>query len=249
MRREPTHPLAEHPLDRLDTKVPSCAFPLSGRGYLMTALLESSLRQCAPYVRGKLLDVGCGHRPYEKTYFSAAESYLGTDYLTDRSRPDIVASALDLPFDANTFDTVTSTEVLEHLVDPLRALTEMHRVLKPDGYLILSVPMHWPRHEQPYDYWRFTYDGLLHLLQESRFEVVRLFNRGRSYIFLGQVVQHIQPIPFAWFSALINRFSLWCDRHLKHDLVTLGWTVVARPVDRDKGESAAARSVKEPSNG
>lgn len=243
MPRESTHPLAEHPLDHIRGKIPNCAFPVSNRGYLMTLLLEASLIQCASYVRGRLLDVGCGRRPYEKTYFSNAESYLGTDYLTDRSKPDVVASAEKLPFDGQSFDTVTSTEVLEHVPDPLRALKEMHRVLKPEGYLILSVPMHWPRHEQPYDYWRFTYDGLLHLLHESDFKLVRLFNRGRSYAFLGQVLQHIQPVPSDWFSAFINRFALWCDCHLNHDLVTLGWTVVARPAGPSTTESRAGESA------
>ena len=206
-----------------------CSVPMDNRGYLVAVMLEASLRLCAPYVNGKLLDVGCGRRPYEKTYFAKADSYLGTDYLTDRSLPDVVASALDLPFEDGSFDTVTSTEVLEHVPDPLRALKEMHRVLRQDGVLIITVPMHWPRHEVPYDFWRFTYDGLLHLLEESNFQVIRLFNRGRSYAYLGQVVQHIQPIPFSWFSWLVNRFFLWCDLHLRHDAVTLGWTVVARP--------------------
>ncbi len=136
---------------------------------------------------------------------------------------------MELPFENCSFDTVTSTEVLEHVPDPLRALKEMRRVLRPSGVLIVSVPMHWPRHETPYDFWRFPYDGLLHLLVESDFEVERLFNRGRSYAYLGQVLQHIQPIPFDWFSAILNRFFLWCDRYLRHDALTLGWTVVARP--------------------
>lgn len=225
----------------MDQVVPPCAFRPSDRSYLMIVLLEASLRLCAPYVRGKLLDVGCGRRPYEKSYFAKADSYIGADYLTDRSAPDVVASAMDLPFNDDTFDTVTSTEVLEHVPDPLRALKEMHRVLKPNGVLIITVPMYWPRHEPPYDFWRFTYDGLLHLLNESNFEVVRLFNRGRSYAFLGQVVQHIQPVPFRWFSWLANRFFLWCDLHLHHDVITLGWTVVARPARATSAEAGAPR--------
>ncbi len=240
MPRQPTHPLAEHPLDCLGGKVPDCSYPQTNRGYLTMVMLEASLRLSAPYVRGKLLDVGCGRKPYQKTYFANAESYLGTDYLTDRSTPDIVASATELPLPDCHFDTVVSTEVLEHLPEPLRALREMHRVLKPDGHLILSAPMHWPRHDLPYDFYRYTYDGLLHLLKESDFEVVRLFNRGRAYAFLGQVVQHIQPVPYHWFSFLLNRFFLWCDLHLQQDVITLGWTVIARPID----SSSAVRSVE-----
>jgi SAM-dependent methyltransferase len=190
-------------------------------------LLESSLQRCAPFIKGELLDVGCGNRPYEKTYFAGAKSYLGSDYLSERSRPDVVCSALDLPFPENRFDTVVSTEVLEHVPDPLRALKEMRRVVKPGGHVIVSTPMYWPRHEVPYDYFRYPYDGLLHLLKESGLELVQLYNRGRSYAFLGQVIQGIHPISARPVNYVINAFFLWCDRHLRHDAITMGWTVVA----------------------
>jgi SAM-dependent methyltransferase len=191
-------------------------------------MLENSLRQCQPFITGKLLDVGCGNRPYEKTFFSGAAQYIGCDYLSDRSKPDVICSALDLTFPDNSFDTVVSTEVLEHVPDPQRAIREMYRVVKPGGYVILSTPQYWPRHEVPYDYFRYPYDGILHLFKEGGFETQKVFNRGRSYAYLGQVIQHIQPVAFKAFRWLLNRFFLWCDRHLKQDTLTLGWTIVAR---------------------
>jgi SAM-dependent methyltransferase len=227
MPRIATHPLAGHPLDGLRDK-PQCSLPSWHRTYLATLMLENSLRRCVTFVKGTVLDVGCGGRPYEKTFFAAATKYIGTDYLSDRSRPDIISFASQLPFQAEAFDTVVSTEVLEHVPDPQRALNEMQRVLKPGSYLILSAPMYWPRHEVPYDFFRYPYDGLLHLVKGSGLELVKMYSRGRSYAFMGQVLQGIHPVsarPFCW---LINRFFLWCDRHLKHDSITMGWTVVAR---------------------
>ena len=191
-------------------------------------MLENSLRKCAPFVQGRTLDVGCGNRPYEKTYFVGASEYIGADYQTDRSRPDVVCSALDLPFPPGSFDTVVCTEVLEHVPHPARALAEIHRVLKPGGFLVLTVPMYWPRHDLPYDFFRYPYDGLLHLVSQSGLELHKLYNRGRSYAFLGQVFQHVQPVPSRAFSWLVNRFFLWCDRRLKHDTLTMGWTLVAQ---------------------
>ena len=226
MARPGTHPLAEHPLDRLPGR-PRCSALSWDRTYLATVMLENSLRQCAGYVKGRLLDVGCGRRPYEKTFFAGATEYIGVDYLSGRSRPDLVCSALGLPFAAEVFDTVVSTEVLEHVPEPLLALREMRRVLKPAGRLVLSVPMYWPRHEVPCDFFRYPYDGLLYLVKESGLELIKLFNRGRSYACVGQVLQHVQPVsarPVTW---LINRFFLWCDRRLNHDALTMGWTLVA----------------------
>ncbi|MST94000.1 MAG: class I SAM-dependent methyltransferase [Pedosphaera sp.] len=237
MPRIPTHPLAEHPLDRLPGK-PECSLPLSNRTYLTAVMLENSLRQSMPYVKGRLLDVGCGQRPYEKTFFAGATEYIGCDYLSDRSRPDVVCSATELTFPDNSFDTVVSTEVLEHVPEPQRAINEMHRVLKPGGHLILSTPMYWPRHEVPYDFFRYPYDGLIHLVNTSGLELVRIFNRGRSYSMVGQVLQHTNPFRARFVSWLINRFFLWCDRRLKQDTITLGWTVIAsKPATRGEKKS------------
>ena len=227
MPRTPAHPLAKHPLDHLTRRWP-CSLPANHRAYLNTLMLEASLQHCGAYVKGITLDVGCGRKPYEKTFFAGAEKYVGLDYLTDRSTPDVVGSATAIPLGDAAFDTVVCTEVLEHVPDPLQAFREMYRVLKPGGYLILSTPMYWPRHEAPYDYFRYPYDGLLHLVKTGGFELVELYNRGRSYAFIGQVIQQTQPIaarPVTW---LINRFVVWCDLHLQHDIHTLGWTLVAQ---------------------
>ena len=235
MPRAPAqHPLAEHPLDRLPGKV-ACSLPPSNRAYLTMVMVENSLRQCASFVQGLTLDVGCGMRPYEKTSFAGASKYVGTDYLSDRSRPDVISSALQIPFLDEAFDTVVSTEVLEHVPDPRLAMCEMCRVLKPGGFLIVSTPMYWPRHEVPYDFFRYPYDGLLHLVKESGLELTKLYNRGRSYALLGQVLQQIHPVRARPVNWLINRFFLWCDRHLNHDLLTMGWTFVAQKPKRAGG--------------
>ncbi|MBC8094278.1 MAG: class I SAM-dependent methyltransferase [Akkermansiaceae bacterium] len=227
MPRIPAYPLAEHPLDQLPGS-PECSLPVSNRTYLTIVMLENSLRLTKPYIKGRLLDVGCGQRPYEKTFFAGASEYIGCDYLSDRSRPDVICSALDLTFPDNAFDTVVSTEVLEHVPDPQLAFREMFRVVKPGGYVIVSTPLYWPRHEVPYDFFRYPYDGLLHIVKESGLEVEKLYNRGRSYAFLGQVVEHMHPVRAGFVHWLINRFFLWCDRNLNHDALTLGWTVIAR---------------------
>ncbi len=227
MTRTPSFPLAEHPLDALPRQI-ECSEPAHSRTYLSQLMLQNSLRQCGSFVKGRVLDVGCGRRPYERTFFSGAGKYIGADYLSDRSWPDVICSAIDLAFADQSFDTVVSTEVLEHVPDPAKAVREMARVLKPDGHLVVSTPLYWPRHEVPYDFFRYPYDGMLYFIKAGGLDLVKLFSRGRSYAAIGQAIQHVQPVPWKSFSWLVNRFFLFCDRRLKHDVLTMGWTFVAR---------------------
>jgi ubiquinone/menaquinone biosynthesis C-methylase UbiE len=65
-----------------------------------------------------------------------------------------------LHFADNTFDAVACIAILEHLPRPWVALAELRRVLKPGGLIWVSLPMTYPYHEAPKDYWRATPDGL-----------------------------------------------------------------------------------------
>lgn len=242
------HPRAEYPLAGVE-RLPKCRQERHEPTYLNALMIEASLMRCREFVHGKVLDVGCGTKPYEKTWFADAESYIGADFVTERSTPDVVASAMDLPFPDETFDTVVCTEVLEHVPDPLRALKEMRRVLKQGGALVLTTPMYWPRHEVPHDYFRYPYDGLIRLIEESALDLVRMFNRGNAYAFLGQVIQHTLPyfIRLRLLISFCNAFFLWCDRRHHYDAVTLGWTIVARRPDRfHKSEKAVTNEISLP---
>ena len=67
MARIAAHPLARHPLDNIPGGF-KCSVPDSHRTFLHTLMLEASLKQCGAYVKGVTLDVGCGRKPYEKTF-------------------------------------------------------------------------------------------------------------------------------------------------------------------------------------
>jgi SAM-dependent methyltransferase len=80
-----------------------------------------------------------------------------------------------LTFADESVATVVALETLEHVADPIRAVQEMHRVLRPGGVLAISSLMFFPIHEHPWDYWRFTPQGFEQLLQpfESRLVVAQ----------------------------------------------------------------------------
>jgi SAM-dependent methyltransferase len=130
-------------------------------------------RALAQHGKGRLLDVGCGARPYRTEQDECARSSIGLEQ--DRGRyaaapPQVWGSALMLPFRSASFDTVFSSQVLEHVPEPGQMVTEIARVLRSGGSLILTAPHIWGIHEEPEDYFRFTRYGLEHLARRAGME-------------------------------------------------------------------------------
>ena len=144
--------------------------------YFYRRLLYQSIGALAPKLTGRLLDFGCGLKPY-KDLFINAEVYFGVDVENpghDHSKEDI-----DLYYDGNTlplaehsFDSVFCSEVLEHVPDLDQSISEISRVLKPNGQLLVTVPFFWMEHEMPHDYRRFTKGGIEEVLKIAGFEMI-----------------------------------------------------------------------------
>lgn len=84
----------------------------------------------------------------------------------EKKKPDVIADARDMyMFDKNSFDIVFLMDVIEHIPEPHKAISEVFRVLKKGGTLVLSAPFIFPIHDAPHDYFRFTRFGLSHLLR------------------------------------------------------------------------------------
>lgn len=79
--------------------------------------------------------------------------------------PDLVADICEKPIGDRAFDLVVAASVLEHVVEPQRAVTNLHASLRPGGALILHVPFLYPLHDRPLDFYRFTHHGLELLLR------------------------------------------------------------------------------------
>ncbi|MBW2341104.1 MAG: class I SAM-dependent methyltransferase [Deltaproteobacteria bacterium] len=98
--------------------------------------------------KGKLLDVGCGDGAFlllaEKSGWEISGTELSryaAKYASDKSGIKIFCGELfDAQYPTYAFDVVTMWHVLEHVTDPTRYLTEIHRILKPDGLLVVAVP-------------------------------------------------------------------------------------------------------------
>jgi len=163
---------------------------------LQWSLTVASLREVAPRARGRLLDVGCGDKPYLSIFLPHVHSYVGVEYAgsfgstsasgEDRAHhPDVVYSGGRLPFRDGSFDTVLSVQVLEHTPRPGPLVAEMARVLAPDGLLILTAPFQFRLHEEPHDYFRYSPHGLRQLCADAGLEVTEVRQQGSLWSLVG----------------------------------------------------------------
>lgn len=120
----------------------------------------------------RVLDFGCGERPYEAWFARAGAHYRGAD-LDGAHEVPIAADGSLGAADASA-ELVTSFQVLEHVWDVARYLREAHRVLAPGGRLLLSTHGVWLYHPHPGDYRRWTAEGLRREIEAHGFRLVAM---------------------------------------------------------------------------
>jgi len=124
----------------------------------------------------EVLDVGGRIQPYRSLLDGRLRRYLAVD-LRQTPLVHVIARGEHLPLKENHFDLVLCTQVLEYVPELRQMLAEIHRVLKPGGRLLLSVPAMFPADSEQ-DLWRFT-PGSLRLLL-SAFRNVEIRAEGSS---------------------------------------------------------------------
>lgn len=137
-------------------------------------------------MKGRLLDLGCGNKPYSVIYNEVCDSSVGCDVpfsLHKNADVEVLCYAEDIDkhFERGYFDCVICTEVLEHTVNDSKVMYNINTVLKTDGYLIISAPFTYVLHEAPHDYRRYTLYGLRNILENHSFEVKSAFSMGATF--------------------------------------------------------------------
>jgi SAM-dependent methyltransferase len=210
----------------------------------LSLLLKDIEAAITTYASGDLLDLGCGNKPYEAWYNPLTKTQTGCDVIqSDKNRVDVICLASKLAFEENKFDTILTTQVLEHVYEQREMLSEAYRVLKNNGTIILTVPFTWELHEEPYDFYRITKHGLKELFERAGFEIVYIKANGGKWAAMFQMFINTIYSTFKYktikakflkiifmelrLTWLINQFALWIDKRHFDEWWTLNYIVVA----------------------
>lgn len=205
--------------------------PLSSSTWAVRAPLAAWLRgQAEELTRAResaggyrVLDVGCGPKPYYPFFVEHATEYVGVD-IVDNPTAELRGSVEALPVEDASFDVVLCTQVLEHADDPAQAVRELRRVTAPGGRVLASTHGIQVYHPSPEDYWRWTHTGLRRLFEQNadwaRLSVEPAAGTATTLAMLlgryveiafGRVGAPVLARPSVW---LLNRAAGGLDRRL-----------------------------------
>lgn len=164
------------------------------------------------YIKGKTVDYGAGTAKYRNIITSQSSEYITFDVRSNTSA-DIIGDALNPPFSDSTFDTVVTTQVLEHVEKPWVMVDQISRILKTGGICIATAPFMVPYHADPYDFFRYTNIGIESLFKNSGFEIIESGAYGKTFMVFSEMIH------FAFFNPYQqnkkNRIQLWLVRKIE----------------------------------
>ena len=165
--------------------------------------VQSVLAEVAPKLR--LLDAGSGEQKYRRFcshlhYFSQdnaaydgkGDGHGGHVENWTYGSTDYVCDIVDIPAPSDSFDVVLCTEVLEHLPDPVAAIGELTRVLRPGGLLLLTAPFCSFTHFSPYFFSTgFSRNWYSKHLEDLGFRCVEMTPNGNYFEYLAQEIRRL----------------------------------------------------------
>ena len=162
----------------------------------------------------EVYDIGAGNSNSRSRF----RKYISVD-ADPNCKPDIVADIHNLPFENNAIEAILCFSVLEHVKDPFKAISELHRIMKTGGRALLSVPFIWPHHPGSYkDYWRFSEDGLRVLF--GNFSYLEIIKMGGYFSALANFIPSYTKI-----NRLFRPVASFIDNLIKIRSTTPGYII------------------------
>lgn len=140
--------------------------------------------------KSKVLDIGAGSCPHREKfnhceYFTQDFAQLSDDEIQDQEgygKIDFVSDILDIPVPDKSYDVILCTEVIEHVPDPVSAIKEFSRILKPGGTLLITAPLMSGLHQEPYHFYGgYTKYWYKKFLTENSFAELNIIPNGSLY--------------------------------------------------------------------
>ena len=200
----------------------------------------------------RVLDVGAGTCPYRPLFTHAryeTHDFTGYEGYQDPAREglygaiDHVSDITALPLPAAAFDVVLCTEVLEHVPEPIAAVGEMARVLRPGGSMLLTAPLGSGLHQEPYHFYGgYTPHWYRMVAERFGLDVAEITPNGGTFRHIAQECarvswwmgrhQHLHgdlaPAIGHLFGDLLPRFLTALDDQVFDPQFTVGYHVVLR---------------------
>ncbi len=157
-------------------------------------MLDKKVREFSKHINGSesILDVGAGGGHY-RGYFKG-KNYLAVDMCLAQDSYkglDVACDICALPFKDASVNNIMCIEVIEHSFKPEELLKEISRILKENGRFLLTSPLCWGEHMQPYDYFRFTQFSLSKMLEAAGFRIKKIGPRGGHFTLIGYLISRI----------------------------------------------------------
>ncbi|MDG4664235.1 class I SAM-dependent methyltransferase [Mycobacterium sp. 236(2023)] len=160
-------------------------------------------RAIPQYAQGSLLDLGCGNAPLLGYYSDFVDSVTLVDWANSRHANPLLDLICDLNepllLEAEKFDTVILSDVLEHIRKPQELLNEISRVLRSGtGVLLMNVPFYYSIHEEPFDFYRYTRYALNDMCERSGLRIIEISSLGGiPEIIIDLMSKVLQQLPVA----------------------------------------------------
>lgn len=202
--------------------------------------IESTLKKIPADLT--LLDAGAGESQFKK--FCSHLKYIAQDFGQydgdgdvglqtgnwDNTKLDIISDITAIPLPNASVDAIMCTEVFEHIPDPIAAVKEFNRLLKPGGYLLITAPFASLTHFAPYHFAsglsRFWYEKHL---PENNFIIDELALNGNYFEYIAQENRRIKRMALRYAGRRINIFE--------KVIIHLNLYLLQRLSKRDKGSS------------
>ena len=191
------------------SKIPKSKFHVD---FCYFAQLEETLSSFAAKKYGSVLDFGAGHSPYR--CFFDCERYVTVDIEQNQEQniDHVIGVGESIPCEDDSFDLVICMDVLEHCPDTFATLSELRRVLKKEGLLLVLVPFLYREHEMPADFHRFTSVGMAKALGDVGMRGIEVYKLGNRWYTVAATwfemhIEHGETYTKGIFSRIIRKLA------------------------------------------